>query len=375
MPRTLNTAAIREAMAKAGLNASALADALDVSRQAITTWLKGTNQPRPDKVLKLSRLLELPYDSIYQRDLAVEEPAVAYRKKGGAVTKDAHLVRAKRMGKVLESLVPCLPFDEFHTPSRIKNPSLDSAYLDRLVGHLRKARGLSPVDEMPFEALVGEFTDRQAVLVPVLWGEPKQHGNALHIYLPRSQVTWVYLNLETHILDFKFWMAHELGHILLGEEVEIDEEAFCESFAANLLFPRPAAEECYEGLNEKAPTKKNLNRIKEWALQYEVSPITISRQLNAYAEATEQPVLDFGKDIYKMSANLNKSLQKVSQLLFTSSPLQPDEFIAGSERVFGKVFFDSLRKRLSKGGDGAGLVQWVMDIPLADAKGIADRLR
>jgi hypothetical protein len=45
-----------------------------------------------------------------------------------------------------------------------------------------------------------------AVLVPVLWGAREHHGNALNIYLPDSQTTWVFVNLDSNIVDFKFWM-------------------------------------------------------------------------------------------------------------------------------------------------------------------------
>lgn len=52
----------------------------------------------------------------------------------------------------------------------------------------------------------------------------------LHIYLPDSMTTWIYLNLDTDAHDFKFWMAHELGHVfspdLRGEPAEDFADAF-----------------------------------------------------------------------------------------------------------------------------------------------------
>ena len=52
------------------------------------------------------------------------------------------------------------------------------------------------------------------MLIPVLWGARDRHENALHIYLPGSATTWVYLNLDSEVHDFKLWMAHELAHVL-----------------------------------------------------------------------------------------------------------------------------------------------------------------
>lgn len=57
-------------------------------------------------------------------------------------------------------------------------------------------------------------------------------------FLPESDTTWVYLNLDTNVHDLKFWMAHELGHCLspslTGTEVAED---FADAFAGALLFP------------------------------------------------------------------------------------------------------------------------------------------
>lgn len=373
--KLLNHSVIREAMERNGLNASQLAEQLGVSRQSTTSWLQGKAQPRPDKVLKMSRLLKLKFDEIYVNDTQVKEPIVAYRKKGGAVTKPGHYEKARRMGRVMEHLVDKLPFDTFDAPTRIKNPSVDYDYVQRLVAHFRKERKLLLTDKIPFESLISEFNKRQAVIVPVMWGGRKNHGNGLHIYLPESQITWVYLNLESNLLDFKYWMAHELGHILLGEESKIDAEVFCESFAAALLFPMDAAEQAYGEFPTQAATPDNLERIKELALKYEVSPITITAELNRYAANRQMQGFDFGKVIYPVTTNLNKKVRKVSELIFKSSKVEPRVYVEQSKKVFGSLFFDALKDHLSEVDDGGGFVQWTMDVPLADAKSIAQVLK
>lgn len=375
MPSRLNISAIQEAMKRAGLNASGLADALGVSRQATALWLNGKSVPRPDKVLKMARLLDLRFEEIYFREDARREPVVAFRKKGNAITKLEHRERAKQMGKVLKRLVPGLPFDTFDAPVRIKAPSLDYDYIQSLVAHFRGARKLGLKEKIPFECLISEFGERQAVLVPVLWGNRKNHGNALHIYLPDSQVTWVYLNLESNLLDFKYWMAHELGHILLGEDSRIDDEEFCESFAAALLYPGEAAKEDYRAVADRHMKGARLNAVQDIALRFEVSPITIARELNRFATGAELPQLEFGDAIYQRAAQLNKRFPKVSELLFQRKEVAPDAYIEKTGKVFGSMVFDALRQRLKNVEDGAGLVQWTLDVSLADAKAIAQSLR
>ncbi|MCZ3114980.1 hypothetical protein NYZ21_21315, partial [Acinetobacter baumannii] len=79
-----------------------------------------------------------------------------------------------------------------------------------------------------------------------LWGEKQLHANALHIALPAERVTFVFVNLDTKLEDFKFWMAHELAHVytpyMAGKE---EGEDFADAFAGALLFPQPCAIEAY----------------------------------------------------------------------------------------------------------------------------------
>jgi hypothetical protein len=93
---------------------------------------------------------------------------------------DAHISRAKEMGRLLKPLVPYLPFD---------------------------------------------------------WGKKGRHENALHIFLPDFMTTWVYLNLDVTVHDYKFWMGHELDHGLAPELTGDEAEDFADAFAGALLFP------------------------------------------------------------------------------------------------------------------------------------------
>jgi len=72
---------------------------------------------------------------------------------------------------------------------------------------------------------------------------------ALHIYLPDSQTTIVYLNLDTKLFDFKFWMLHELGHVKTRGLLDpAATEAFADSFAYAPLVPKAIAEAGYQAL-------------------------------------------------------------------------------------------------------------------------------
>lgn len=50
--------------------------------------------------------------------------------------------------------------------------------------------------------------------------------------LPEEQVTFIYLNLDTRLEDFKFWMAHELAHVYTPDLAGTE---FGEDYATLLL--------------------------------------------------------------------------------------------------------------------------------------------
>jgi len=84
---------------------------------------------------------------------------------------------------------------------------------EKVAKRVRERIAVREGEEIRFDHLIGFFNELQAVIIPVLWGNKENHENALHIYLPESMTTWIYLNLDCRMHDFKFWMAHELGHI------------------------------------------------------------------------------------------------------------------------------------------------------------------
>ena len=145
------------------------------------------------------------------------------------------------MGRLLEPVVPFLPFDELVVPPVPKEPRLTYEYVERVAGAIRAEIGLDTSDVLDFEHLIHRFREIQTVPIPVLWGARDRHENALHIHLPESATTWVYLNLDSEVHDFKFWMAHELAHVLAprlrGDEGEDFEREFARSRRLRSKFP------------------------------------------------------------------------------------------------------------------------------------------
>ena len=361
-------------MDRAGLTQTAVARELDVSREAVSQWLKGKAFPRPNILLQLGRLLDLAFD-----ELVIKEdpfaPKIAFRKMRGTRTKDHHIEKAQEIGRHLRHLVPYLP-DMLEVPPVLRTPGCDYNYLQKVAARIREDIGLEPTDVVDFNHLIHQFAKLQAVVVPVMWGSKQRHENAVHIFLPDSQSTWVYLNLDTNIHDFKFWMAHELGHCL-SPSLEGDEaEDFADGFAATLLYPHELAEQAYASICSRCSQAAKINHIIELSERLVISPYTIKKQVEKYATATGKPKIELDRSFDIGVTRLNKSYPNFSEWLFSNAELneqgrpEASEYIATVESNFETPFFDMLRKYLEEHGKGTGFVQTVLDMSPLDARGV-----
>lgn len=366
--RVLHSDSVKEALIRKGWTQKDLANELGVSAQSVTNWLKGVDFPRPDKLLGMSTRLGMRLGDIagVPGKVAADRPIVAFRRRAGTKTTDAHIERASAMGSLLEALVPHLPPLR---ALRTELPSPNSRYADlqRAAAQTRQKLGLGSTVPLDYSVLISEFAANDAFLIPVLWGQKKRHENALHIFLPRQRATFIYLNLDTPIEDFKFWMAHELGHVYTPSLAGCDEgEDFADAFAGALLFPEPLARDAYE--NTVALNRKHdvLGRLTKLAEEHKISLFSVYCEIRSFARAhklTELPLME--ADIH--SIRMTGRGPCVSSLLFDALPPSPEVFVASAENIFRSTFFVSLKKMLRESGTGPAYVQQLMDIPLQDA--------
>jgi len=367
MPGLLNCSAIRGAMEDKGLNAAAIAKQMGVSREAVSKWLRCKSLPRPDKLLKLALLLDLGPREVTRSAPGSHEPVIAFRKRGAAKTTEEHVFRAKEKGYLLKPLVPYLPFERFLRPPALKQASTDYEYLQQIAKQVRAEAGLSATDSIDFRDLIKRFSEMQAVVVPVLWGHKGHHENALHIFLPESMTTWIYLNLDVEVHDFKFWMAHEFGHTLAPNLSGDPGEDFADAFASALLFPEAAASSAYKDIAAHSNKGVQINRIKKIAEQMLISPLTVYLEANRYAAHRGLDPLDLEAGIYGAAKNLSKKYFSVSESALKSAKPGVEEYVAFA-RELESPFFEALAAYLREHGKGPGYIQSILDIPLLDAR-------
>jgi transcriptional regulator with XRE-family HTH domain len=372
---TLNIEAIKTAMADKGLSAAALAKSMDVSRESVSKWLNAEAVPRPSKLLKLCLLLGLTRSKLLGLpDQSAMQPQVAFRMARAKQAQAHHVVRARQMGKMLEGLVPHLPFDQFETPPALKNPSSDYAYLQALALALRKEMGVTETGAINIQTLANLFTKLQAVIVPVLWGHRKSHENAIHVYLPRTATTWVYLNLDTRLADLKFWLAHELGHTYTFTTLQGDAgEDFADGFAGALLFPEGLARPLYDELAHVRSIHQRVHRVKSVAESLEISIVCVGKQLDCYAAHHGlRKLIDEHRSLYQINEMSKPALASTS--LLGEGEVDLEALVRISETVFHTPVYAALRSYLRQKKVTAGYVQGILDCSLVDAKQIVSEL-
>ena len=361
-------------MAAKGWDQKRLAEELGVSGQAVTNWMKGVDFPRPATLLKLASTLALGFDKLVLTDQA-DQPVIAFRKKGGAKTTDDHVLRARAMGAMLKPLVGYLPARQ-SLRTQISDTSLAYESLQATAAAVRAKLGIGQEAVLSYEHLIGQFAQNDAVIIPVMWGAKKTHENALHILLPADKVTFIYLNLDTYLVDFKFWMAHELAHVFTPALAGKDEgEDFADAFAGALLFPKELAHQAYVSANGKRTPGGVIGALHGFAQHHLISMFSVYNEVNKYAVAMGFGPLKVSAEQVHAARNSDGIRgELVSATLFKPVPPEPATYIAAAHGVFQSVFFTALQAMLRERATGAGYVQQVMSIALPDAQAVYDEL-
>jgi transcriptional regulator with XRE-family HTH domain/Zn-dependent peptidase ImmA (M78 family) len=373
MEKLLNSTVIQAALAQRGITQKQLASTVGISSQAVTNWLKGKDFPRPASLLKLATTLGLTFDQLVQTS-NVGRPIIAYRKKANVKTTNAHIAKAEGIGMLLKPLVAYLT-ELQALRTLITSPSTDYDKLQIVASQTRSRLGIGEQAVLSYENLIGEFKDCGAILVPVLWGSKGNHENALHIRLPQEDVTFIFLNLDTRLEDFKFWMAHELAHVLTPTLSGTNEgEDFADAFAGALLYPKACAEQTYRAALQQASPERAFNVLVKQAEAHMISLNTVFQQVQRYAKAASLKTLPIEeKSIHAVRNSLRGPL--VSETMFDPMPPSPQRYIAACEKVFQTGFFQALKRMIHSSGTGASYVQQILDTSLQDASALYEELR
>jgi transcriptional regulator with XRE-family HTH domain len=374
--KSLNTDKVISQLEALGLSQTNIAEELKVTRQSVSNWVQGKKFPRPGVLLKLARFLELTFDDIVVKVDSSMEPVVAFRKKGSHKISAEYIEDAKDKGYLLEQLASFLPYDRLSAPPALIEPELEYEYIQAAAKEVRKAIGKTVTEKIDFKDLIDFFNRHYAVIIPVFWGNKTNHENALHIYLPKSRTTWIYLNLDSKVHDFKFWMAHELGHVKVPGLNSEDAEDFADLFAGALLFNQDMAHSEYEHLSNLSCKSDQLARIKETAENLTISPLTIYYEINKYADFIKKSKIDLEKNkaIFKVNTSFCMQYKNIAEHIFDTLPPNAGEYIQSAHEYFDSPFFESLKQLFVQEKKSAGFLQAILNLSPPDAYALYEGL-
>jgi transcriptional regulator with XRE-family HTH domain len=367
--KRLNQENVQARMRDQGLTLRALAQQLEVSPEAVSKWFRDESFPRPALLLKLSKVLSLSFPEIILDD-TVPVGQFAFRTNKNHEITIARAGKAEDMMASLSSLAALMSFDSNFSPATLASPRNDYTYLQNVVGELRRAMGMSQTSPTREADIIAHFKKYSTVFVPVLWG--KKGDNALHVSLTGSPVHFIYLNLQKSVADFKYWLLHELAHILTPQLMGEEGESFAEAFAGSFLYTRELAEPLHARLEKLDDLQTRINEIVGEASAHMISPITVLQQVNAFAAFAGKSTFDI--NIFPVNTNYMKTVKLVSDVLFEEDSPTVDKYIDVTSACFGSDFWDALSTWIGKQRITPGVVQRILDIPMSDAKGVFEKL-
>ncbi len=368
----LNTNIIENALISNGLTNSTFAELMGVSREIVSQWLQGKKKPRNNKLLKIATILHLTFDEFVIKAEDTFVPQIAFRMANNIKPKDIHHKNAEETVYLLKKLVPYIP-EAINKPLELKNPSIDDSYIHKIVSNIRKEIGVNNTDKLPFYKLISKFSALGTILIPVLWNKKDFKEEGIHIHLTESYTTWVYLNLDTKIYNFKFWMAHELAHIYATDLIGKENEIFADKFAQMLLFPPELAKEYYLKLKGINRIDIRVNTLKKIAKEYEISLITIVKAINSYCNKHSKEELDFGS-YHGAAKNVEKRSPLVSSILFKTDKPAAGEYIDLIENTFRSPIIKTLKRYFKSSPSSVSFVQRIFRMSIMDAKAMLEEL-
>ena len=372
MKKKLNINIISDRLAKEGYTQTSLAKKIGVSKEAVSQWLKNENLPRPDKLLLLGKLLKMKYDEMIIRIEEANDPRVSFRLKANKKLKNEDMATGRTIGKALEKLIKYFDIETLQTAPTLINPKNDYEYIVDVAIELRNQ--INPKnDKIVIQEIINIYKIYKATLIPVLWGEKQTHENAFHILLPETMTSWVYINIDTYKYDFKFWLLHELAHILTPNVNDnFDAELFADNLAGEILCPRKQTEKYYEKIfahNNIQAREYELLQISE---ELEVSPYTIYKRINKYAHHNNLEVLNWGEQIGKIINN-SRSVTIATEL-FGDGNVSIEKYIEICEKYFKTNIFSVLIEALEENDLNAEYFKTIFNISILEAKSIRDYL-
>ena len=260
---------LRLARVRLGLTRTKLAELSGISLRTLTEYENEERSPSDENLVRLARALSVPRQ-FFEREAIEPVPveAASFRKlsKASATRRDAVLANAALALEFFGMLEQHFRLPDSAIPTLDK---LGPARAADLVRH-QWALGDRPISNMVH--LLEAKGSRVASL-------NHDYGDIDAFCFYRDATPYVFLNTSKSAERQRFDLAHELGHLVLHSEIEMEtasskeREAQANEFAANFLMPASA-------VRQQLMSGASLDRILTARTYWKVSAMAMTHRLH-----------------------------------------------------------------------------------------------
>jgi len=363
-------------LSAAQLSQADVARALKVSREAVSNWMSGDAVPRPRHRALLAALVGVSVSALGVASSKAAEPVVAYRVKANRKVKTDQaewIMRDVRWLGALEKRLSASGWLE-RPPEHRGLPTGDQARL--VAASFRKELGLDDQDEViAAHRLLSWIAGHGICLVPVFWGAKEQPLQAMYVRLPDSGFNWLYVNLDAAAIDVRFWLLHEIAHIIRRHPHDAGsvEETFADTFAAEVLFPSSHAADFLHF--HEMETTKQFETIQRLAQARGISSVTVYRQVNHVLEQAGLSRLQLDGIVYPRALVHAKRAPTWADGLFGGPVPTGRRFVNICTERLGTPVFCLAAREIVENNRAPGFVERVFQCGSADAMALHEALR
>jgi Zn-dependent peptidase ImmA (M78 family)/transcriptional regulator with XRE-family HTH domain len=230
---------VREARELVGLSQRELAERVGIDRSAIAHIEAGAWQPRPEVIDSIGSQLGFP-PVFFEDDASVEFPLGSLLFRAPASITATEKAQAHRYGQLIYRVTRPL-LDRVRVPA-VTIPRLPGSDPEAAAARTRASMGLSP--DTPIRHLVNSIERAGVLVLAIPIQMPRREAYSL--WVGEDSLKPVVVTIGSPPGDrLRFSVAHELGHLVMGESHSPrprDIETRANEFAGFLLFPRAATE-------------------------------------------------------------------------------------------------------------------------------------
>ncbi len=302
---------IKQKAKDAGLSLLSLAEKLNVSRQAINSWMNG-KVPRGHHLVELCSLLNVKPDVFFpcSTENMIKIPLHrTVRKKD--VTPEMQKSSVKMAMEYL-NLFKYAPAFSMVSVVRLANRSDENAKL--VAEHLRGLAKIGNEKVIGYEEVFQLF--EKLGIYAVFCSFPSviaKQSYAFYTKMANQRV--VFINIDTNVLDLIFQLLHETVHAIRDEDQTVinnfEEEEFCDKVAMYTQFPDYYVDMVVKIINGCKHSEQIINKLKELSADYKHSLFGIYYRLKAKNLFPEEL-----NNIGGAATNLAKKFPTCRQILF-----------------------------------------------------------